>query len=131
MEDRTTMVLEPTPFVPLRLRLLPGVDIIRLDSPDLMLGRHSSADLCLPLPDVSRQHCRFVFTAGGWEVIDLGSLNGVSVNGDRIVRSLLHAGDRIRICSTEFEVVTAEGAGPTLSVHRLAEALASITRRSA
>lgn len=131
MDDRATLVLESTLFVPLRLRLLPGADIIRLNAPDLILGRHSSADLCLPLPDVSRRHCRFVFAGGNWEIVDLGSLNGVSVNGDKVERAMLHTGDHIRICSIEFEVAENDGAQPTLSVHRLAEALASITRRSA
>lgn len=105
--DATTapMLRMPTAdFVPLRLRLHPGGHAIDLTKPDMVLGRHSSTDLCMPLPDVSRQHCRFVYSAAGWEVVDLESLNGVYVNGERVRRADLHVGDELRICGLEFEI---------------------------
>ena len=48
---------------------------------DMLIGRHSQADIRLPLPDVSRRHCRFFFGEGVWQVLDLNSLNGVFLNG--------------------------------------------------
>jgi len=60
----------------------------------------------MPLPDVSRRHCRFVYSAAGWEVIDLGSLNGVYVNGARVQRSLIQVGDLIRIGGMDLDVET-------------------------
>ena len=48
----------PGDFRPLRLRLQPGDHVIDLTRPDVLLGRQSDADLRLPQPDVSRQHCR-------------------------------------------------------------------------
>jgi pSer/pThr/pTyr-binding forkhead associated (FHA) protein len=68
------------------------------------LGRHSDADVRLPLPDVSRRHCRFVFTEAGWQVVDLNSLNGVYVNGERVHRAPLRHLDLVRIGSLTFEV---------------------------
>jgi pSer/pThr/pTyr-binding forkhead associated (FHA) protein len=107
-------------FEPLRLRLQPGDHIIDLTSPDVLLGRQSDADLRMPQPDVSRQHCRFQFADGGWRVVDLGSLNGVYVNGSRVARmAVIHAGDLIRICGIEFNV---EGA-PSAADHRQADTL--------
>jgi pSer/pThr/pTyr-binding forkhead associated (FHA) protein len=91
-------------FHPLRLRLHPGDHVVDLTQPDVLLGRHSEADLRMPLPDVSRRHCRFVYSAAGWEVVDLDSLNGVYVNGARVSRTTLHAGDQVRIGGLEFEV---------------------------
>jgi pSer/pThr/pTyr-binding forkhead associated (FHA) protein len=92
-------------FQPMRLRLHPGGHAIDLTRPDVLLGRHSEADLRMPQPDVSRQHCRFVFSDLGWQLIDLDSLNGVYVNGARIRRaSVLRPGDHIRICGVEFDV---------------------------
>jgi pSer/pThr/pTyr-binding forkhead associated (FHA) protein len=92
-------------FVPLRLRLQPGDHVIDLTAPDVLLGRQSDADLRMPQPDVSRQHCRFQFAHGGWRVVDLDSLNGVYVNGDRVRRAaVIHSGDHIRICGIEFDV---------------------------
>ena len=96
-------------FEPLRLRLQPGGHVLDLNGPDLLLGRHSEADLRMPLPDVSRRHCRFVYSEEGWEIIDLASLNGVFVNGERVERAMLQPGDSVRICSLEFDV---EGTKP-------------------
>ena len=70
----------------------------------MVLGRHSEADVRLPLPDVSRRHCRFVFSAGHWRVIDLGSLNGIYVNGEPVQQAELHHSDTLRIGGFVFEV---------------------------
>ena len=94
----------PSDFTPLRLVLQDAAGAIELTAPDMVLGRHSSSDIRLPLPDVSRRHCRFVFTAGHWQVIDLQSLNGVWVNDQPVQRSPLHAGDRLRIGELVFTV---------------------------
>ncbi len=100
-------------FAPLRLRMRASGHVFDLTSPNVLLGRHSDADLRLPLPDVSRQHCRFLHTVAGWQVIDLGSLNGVYVNGLR-VRSpvVLCPGDHIRICGVELEVEAVDAVPP-------------------
>src|SRR5262249_52490210 len=64
----------------MRLVLIPSGWSIDLTKCEVILGRHTSADVRLPLPDVSRQHCRFVFSEGLWHVYDLNSLNGIYVN---------------------------------------------------
>jgi pSer/pThr/pTyr-binding forkhead associated (FHA) protein len=89
-------------FLPLRMVLLPSglsVDLVR---PEILVGRHSSADVRLPLPDVSRRHCRFVFSNGGWQIFDLDSLNGIFVNGTKVARADLHDGDSLSIGSFRF-----------------------------
>jgi pSer/pThr/pTyr-binding forkhead associated (FHA) protein len=70
----------------------------------MLIGRHSEADLRLPLPDVSRHHCRFMFADGAWQVVDLDSLNGVIVNGQRVKRATLQHRDSVVIGSFRFEV---------------------------
>lgn len=92
------------PFVPLRLLLHPGGLCVEMNKPDMLVGRHSGADVRLSLPDVSRRHCRFVFANGVWNVFDLNSLNGVFVNGERLHEANVFHGDRIRIGSLTFEV---------------------------
>src|SRR5262245_40204368 len=74
-------------FAARRLELLPSGMTVDLARPDVLVGRHSEADVRLPLPDVSRRHCRFVYAAGRWQVIDLNSLNGVYVNGEKVHQS--------------------------------------------
>src|SRR5262249_10640416 len=67
-------------FFPLRLLLQPSGALIELSRPDMVIGRHTGADVRLPLPDVSRRHCRCLFIDGTWHILDLSSLNGVWVN---------------------------------------------------
>lgn len=62
------------------------------------VGRHPQNDLVLFDSRVSRQHVRFEHTARGWEVIDLGSAQGMLVNGVRGGAShVLTDGDSIQI----------------------------------
>jgi pSer/pThr/pTyr-binding forkhead associated (FHA) protein len=96
--------LLPVEFVPLILILLPRGVRLELTKPDMLMGRHSDMDVRLPLPDVSRRHCRFVFTRSGWQVIDLNSLNGVHVNGKRVTHATLHHQDKLRVGGFTFEV---------------------------
>jgi hypothetical protein len=109
----------PEGFVPLRLLLQPGGLCLEMNRPDMLLGRHSEADVRLALPDVSRRHCRFVFEDGGWQVADLNSLNGTFVNDERLDVANLRHGDRIRIASLTFVIdLNGEHAGPPTGVLR-------------
>jgi predicted component of type VI protein secretion system len=99
-------------LVPLRLCLRPGRFSVELTRSGLVFGRHSSADVRLPLPDVSRRHCRFVYQGGRWEVIDLDSLNGIYVNDALVPRAELHPGDTLRIGGFIFDVELRDGHRP-------------------
>ena len=94
----------PADFVPLRLVLQPSGASVKLTQPDMLIGRHSLADVRLPLPDVSRRHCRFLFGQGYWQIIDLNSLNGVFLNGEPIRQATVRNGDLIRIGGFTFTV---------------------------
>lgn len=94
----------PPPFIPLRLRLQDCDLVVTLTKPDMTFGRHTDADVRLPLPDVSRRHCRFVFADGGWHVFDLDSLNGVHVNGVRVKQKTLGHNDTLRLGGFTFLV---------------------------
>ena len=120
----------PAGFVPLRLLLHPNGPVVELTRPDMLMGRHSEADVRLPLPDVSRRHCRFLFSDHTWQVFDLDSLNGVFVNGERIQHARLHDHDVVSIGGFRFEVElsgSASTAGDASSgnemIHRIADAL--------
>jgi pSer/pThr/pTyr-binding forkhead associated (FHA) protein len=94
----------PPGFFGLRLLLQPAGTPLELTRPEVLVGRHSCADVRLPLPDVSRRHCRFVFAGGRWQVFDLQSLNGTYVNDERVEQSDLRAGDRVRLGGFTFLV---------------------------
>lgn len=122
----------PPGFYPLRLVLLPGGHSIELTRPDVIIGRHSESDVRLPLPDVSRRHCRFVFLEGRWQVFDLNSLNGTLVNGQLVKQAVLQSRDQVRLGGFTFEVQI-QPTHPTVQLpskstgddmlHRIAEAL--------
>jgi hypothetical protein len=68
-----------------------------------VVGRSRDCDIVLDDSGVSRRHAEILPDADGWSIEDLGSTNGLRVNG-RSVRGLqqLHPGDRIVIGSTEI-----------------------------
>jgi pSer/pThr/pTyr-binding forkhead associated (FHA) protein len=61
----------------------------------MRIGRSLSADLRFEDPTVSRRHAVLVVEAGAVRVLDDRSLNGVFVNGERIVSQELADGDEI------------------------------------
>jgi pSer/pThr/pTyr-binding forkhead associated (FHA) protein len=105
----------PPDFVPLRLVLLPSRLSVELTRTDILVGRHSSADVRLPLPDVSRRHCRFVYRDGGWQVFDLASLNGIFVNHVKVDEAVLQDQDLIDIGGFRFVVEISAGVLETRS----------------
>jgi pSer/pThr/pTyr-binding forkhead associated (FHA) protein len=129
MDDRTRLDEAdasglPHDFYPLRLQLQPSGLTIELDRPDMLAGRHTGVDIRLPLPDVSRRHCRFVFAHGRWQVLDLDSLNGVWINNQRVSQSFLATGDMLRIGSFHFsiELSRAPDIGQTSVIRSIFEA---------
>jgi hypothetical protein len=71
------------------------------------IGRSRECDVVLNDPNVSRKHAEVRPRGGSWIVTDLGSTNGVSVNGRRIEGpQVIKAGDRIEIgtSSIDFEL---------------------------
>jgi predicted component of type VI protein secretion system len=102
-------------LVPVRLVLQPSGQFLELNQPDIVLGRHSQADLRLPLPDVSRRHCRFAWSDGAWQVFDLQSLNGLYVNDQLVTQATLHSGDTLRIGGFTFTIAFASSAESTVS----------------
>lgn len=60
-------------------------------------GRHPDSDIFLDDVSVSRRHAEFRRVEGGFEVVDVGSLNGTYVNRETIDSSVLSGGDEIQI----------------------------------
>lgn len=80
--------------------------LITLRAGKLYLGRNPDCELAISDPAVSRRHARLWVTAAHIVIEDLGSQNGVHVNGERIQGPReLRAGDVIRICSHELQLV--------------------------
>jgi pSer/pThr/pTyr-binding forkhead associated (FHA) protein len=69
------------------------------------VGRTARADFILDAALVSRIHCRLTADKSDQLVVeDLKSTNGTLVNGRRVSRQVLKAGDTVTIGRVEFEV---------------------------
>jgi hypothetical protein len=74
-----------------------------LDGPVAVLGRSKECDCVLNDPNVSRQHAELRRgSTGDWQVVDLGSTNGVKVNGRRVGSSRLSPGDEVTLGTSSF-----------------------------
>ncbi len=76
-------------------------------------GRHPDSDIFLDDVSVSRRHAEFRRTARGFEVVDVGSLNGTYVNRETIDSSELSGGDEIQIGKFRLVYVTGRGSDET------------------
>jgi hypothetical protein len=73
---------------------------------DHLVGRAPEAALRLELASVSWRHASLRWTGRGWELQDLGSLNGTFLNGNRVepgARVLLRIGARLRFGDVQGE----------------------------
>ncbi len=84
-----------------------------LDGPKLVMGRGAEAQLRFDDSAMSREHAVFELTDEGFRVRDLGSTNGVTVNGqDTLIADLAH-GDRVSLGEHTFQYVLEDNAqGP-------------------
>jgi hypothetical protein len=74
-----------------------------LDGPVAVLGRSKDCDCIFRDPNVSRHHAELRRgSTGDWQVVDLGSTNGVKVNDRRVESSRLAPGDDVTIGTTRF-----------------------------
>jgi ABC-type multidrug transport system ATPase subunit/pSer/pThr/pTyr-binding forkhead associated (FHA) protein len=77
------------------------------------LGRDPASDIPIDAEVVSRHHARLERRDSGYEIVDLGSTNGLQLQGQAIQRRLLASGDTLRIGPTVFlEYRAAEEAAP-------------------
>jgi pSer/pThr/pTyr-binding forkhead associated (FHA) protein len=68
---------------------------ILVQRPVLLIGRHPECDVRIDLPKISRRHCCLALVYDHVVIRDLGSRNGVRVNGRVVDEQQLKAGDEI------------------------------------
>jgi pSer/pThr/pTyr-binding forkhead associated (FHA) protein len=77
---------------------------VSLDRLPLILGRSEAADIALPYSSISREHARLSIQGGSLIIEDLGSSNGVLVNGNKAPRAVVGAGDLVTLGVVEFRI---------------------------
>ena len=80
-----------------------------LDPPGIVLGRGNDADLRINDPGVSRRHAEIRIYPGDTRVpnvsvVDLGSTNGMLVNGQRVQQATLDDGAEVKIGNTTMTI---------------------------
>jgi hypothetical protein len=83
-----------------------GLPIVALDwggaTATLVLGRGAACDITLTHATVSRRHATLAYRDGHWFVTDLRSRNGTWVNGVRVARCEVRAGDLVAAGDQRF-----------------------------
>ncbi len=77
---------------------------IPLDKPIVLIGRHQECDIQIPSRKISRRHCCVAQVYNYLVVRDLGSTNGVRINGTRSVEGRLEPGDELTIGNLTYQV---------------------------
>ena len=81
-----------------------------LDADVTRAGRHPDSDIFLDDITVSRRHAEFAHVDGGYQLRDVGSLNGTYLNRERIDDAPLSNGDEVQI--GKFKLVFLTGGMP-------------------
>jgi FHA domain-containing protein len=95
--DREARRLEAPPPETARALLVGEGRRTALSGERLLVGRSRECDLVLEDPNVSRKHAELRREDGRWLIADLGSTNGLKVNGRRVTEAVLEPGDEITL----------------------------------
>lgn len=74
-----------------------GVRQVRLDRPQISIGRLSYNDVSLPYSQISRQHAELRLVDGVWWIADLHSTNGLHIGAERVSEQRLTDGAMIAL----------------------------------
>jgi len=96
-------------LVPLTAGSFPTIPLQR---PVLLIGRHPECDIRLDLPKISRRHCCIALAYDRVMIRDLGSRNGLRVNGRLIDEVQLRAGDEVAIGPVIYRVENGQPSAP-------------------
>lgn len=116
MSQQATRKLESSPrelgFLDFRKRNIASIVVLSggvvgsehiLDDPKVRLGRGPDVDFEFEDPAMSREHAVFEFADGAFVLRDVGSTNGIRVNGQRMMAHELEHGDRLEIGEHVFQ----------------------------
>jgi predicted component of type VI protein secretion system len=92
--------------MPARLVALDEGPDIPLDRTMVVVGRHPQCDARLDSLRVSRHHCCMTTDHGEVVVRDLGSTNGIRINGQRVETGRLRPGDELSIAHIRYRLDT-------------------------
>jgi predicted component of type VI protein secretion system len=86
-----------------------------LDKPILLFGRDLECDVRFDSRKISRKHCCLAQVGNSLVVRDLGSTNGVRINGIRVPEGHLKQGDELTVGAHRYQVRLDGVVGPAQS----------------
>src|SRR5262245_64372759 len=98
--------------MPAQLVALDDGPSILVDKPILLLGRHPECDIQIDSRKVSRRHCCIAQVDDYLVVRDLGSTNGIRINGVRVMEGRIKAGDELTVGNCRYQVRWDSAAAP-------------------
>ncbi|OFZ79157.1 MAG: hypothetical protein A2583_00500 [Bdellovibrionales bacterium RIFOXYD1_FULL_53_11] len=96
-----------------RLKVVSGPDagaVFVLVGTSATIGRGEENDAVILDLKASRKHAEFALGAGGWEVRDAGSANGILHNGKKTAGGFLKTGDTVSMGETTLEFMASDNA---------------------
>ncbi len=104
---------------------IPADCVINVGKSDKVSSDGNRNEIVLDFPFVSRNHFRITRTNGKTRVQDIGSTNGLFLNGKKVEKSDLHEGDVLSIFSVRITLrhdkLVFENVGNHLILHRIKE----------
>ena len=91
------------PGSPQLVALSEGINI-PLDKPIVLIGRHQECDIQIPSRKISRRHCCIALVVDHLVVRDLGSTNGIRINGIKVVEGNVQANDELTIGNMRYQL---------------------------
>ena len=100
--DRAPRPLVPPVSSSRKAFLVGGGKRVVVSGSHFVIGRSREADMVVDDPNVSRRHAELRPEQDGWIVRDLGSTNGIQVNGRHVAETALAPGDEITLGLTKL-----------------------------
>jgi len=75
---------------------------IELREGNVFIGRANDCEIHIPVDNVSRKHAVISFRNEEYQIEDLGSTNGIYVNGIKVVKCVLRNYDEIDVCGVKI-----------------------------
>ncbi len=90
---------------------------LRITKTPIVIGRvRDSSDLVIDHRSISKEHARLTrLSDGTWQVLDLGSANGIKVNGEPYSKSEIRSGDRLELGHVAMRFLAAGAKTPSVA----------------
>jgi ABC transport system ATP-binding/permease protein len=103
--DRT--VAEPPPRLVVLSPPIAGAEFSLPEAGELRIGRAPDLDITIEHRSVSREHAKVICELGEARIVDLGSVNGLIVNGAKVAEARLRGDEKIELGDIHLRFVAA------------------------